>query len=64
MKVKELKKILNKYPDDLPIVLSSDGEGNSFSLLYYLETNNIGDLDNSDVVGNDTDKVLVLYPIR
>ena len=64
MNVKELKKILNKYPDDRLVVLSSDSEGNSFSLLYYLETNNIGDLDNSDVVGNDTDKVLVLYPLR
>lgn len=64
MTVKQLKKIINKYPDDLLVVLSSDSEGNSFSQLYHLETNNIGILNNSDVSGNDTDEALVLYPTR
>ncbi|GEM_PF-4550275 len=34
MKIRELKKILDSYSDETEIVLSKDGEGNSFSPLF------------------------------
>lgn len=34
MNVKELKKALSKYPDDIQVVLSTDEEGNGFSEIY------------------------------
>lgn len=34
MNVGELKDLLNQFTDDTPVILSSDGEGNSFSPLY------------------------------
>lgn len=34
MRVSELKKILGNYSDETEIVLSKDGEGNSFSPLF------------------------------
>jgi hypothetical protein len=37
MKIKELKQILENYPDDLEIVLSKDTEGNEFRPLYPIE---------------------------
>jgi len=37
MKNKELKQILETYPDDLEIVLSKDIEGNEFRPLYLVE---------------------------
>jgi hypothetical protein len=37
MKIKELKQILETYPDDLEIVLSKDIEGNEFRPLYLVE---------------------------
>lgn len=37
MKIKELKTILENYPDDLEIVLSKDIEGNEFRPLYLVE---------------------------
>lgn len=68
MNVGELRKILNKYPVDLPIVLASDSEGNGFSvLLSFSETCIEYDLDNSDVaevLGNEVTSVLVLWPRR
>jgi hypothetical protein len=33
MKVKQLKKLLEKFPDNYEVVISSDGEGNSYSPL-------------------------------
>lgn len=39
MKVKELRKILKNYPDDMIIVMSSDPEGNSFSPLFDTSVN-------------------------
>jgi hypothetical protein len=33
MTVKELRDVLHAYPDGLPVVLSKDSEGNSFSPL-------------------------------
>lgn len=34
MSVKELRKALGRYPDDMQVVLSSDEEGNGFNELY------------------------------
>lgn len=34
MNVKELRKILKHYPDDMLVILSRDEEGNGFSQLY------------------------------
>lgn len=34
MNVKELKEALANYPDDMPVILSSDEEGNGFNQLY------------------------------
>lgn len=34
MNVGELKDLLNQFTDDTPVLLSSDGEGNSYSPLY------------------------------
>jgi len=33
MKIKELKKILKNYDDDMEILMSSDAEGNSYDFL-------------------------------
>ena len=33
MKVKELKKLLENYPDDHDVIMSCDSEGNSYSPL-------------------------------
>ena len=33
MKVKELREILANYPDDHPVIMAKDGEGNNFSPL-------------------------------
>ena len=37
MKIKQLKGILNKYDDNLEVVISSDGEGNSYDILRSIE---------------------------
>lgn len=37
MKIKELKNILEKYDENLEIVLSKDIEGNEFRPLYLVE---------------------------
>lgn len=39
MKVKQLKKLLEKIDDDRIVVLSKDGEGNGFSPLADLDDN-------------------------
>lgn len=36
MKVGQLRVMLEKYPDNFDVILSSDAEGNSFSPLYTL----------------------------
>jgi hypothetical protein len=33
MTVKELRELLAKFPDDLPVIISKDGEGNEHSPL-------------------------------
>lgn len=40
MTVGELKEFLNDYDDDTLVVMSSDGEGNSFSPLYAADLRN------------------------
>lgn len=37
MKVEELKKILEKYPNEMEVLLSIDGEGNEFIPLDTVE---------------------------
>lgn len=72
MTVGELKQALEKVPDDMPVILSSDGEGNSYSplaswsagLLYEAYTTWYGEVHNptdpDDTV--DGDPCLVLWP--
>lgn len=71
MKVKELKQILETYPDDLEIVLSKDIEGNEFRPLYLVEECNGIPRDargGQKILWKDyehltTEKSLVLFPI-
>jgi hypothetical protein len=49
MTVKELIKILKTMPQNADVVMSSDEEGNSFTLLYDVELN-IWDTKKKDMV--------------
>jgi len=73
--VGELKKRLNDYPDDMPIILSKDEEGNSFSPLcengmyiYVPETTFHGEEVHGSVIhGLEEDEcieVVVLWPLN
>lgn len=42
MKVKKLLKLLEKIDPNAEVILSSDSEGNSFSLLAYVSDENAG----------------------
>ena len=37
MTIKELKKFIKDIPDDTVVLLSSDGEGNDFHGLYFVD---------------------------
>ena len=39
MKIKELKELINSLPDDMEIYVASDEEGNDFSKLNYISSN-------------------------
>lgn len=41
MKVKDLKELIKNLPDDMQIVMSSDGEGNSYSPLSGGDYNSV-----------------------
>lgn len=71
MKIKELKEILSKYPDDFEVVMSSDEEGNSFSPLadfgigsYVPETTWGGEVFMGEEVEEEglSENCIVLWP--
>ena len=72
MKIKELLEILNECPDDYEVVMSSDGEGNSYSPLagfdvcqYRPDSTWSGDLVDEDNLEEDeeyTPNSVVLFP--
>ena len=76
MNVKELKEELDKLPDDMMIVMSSDGEGNKHSPLsdiglawYEAHTTWYGDCYNLDedpeeFNQEDCEKVIVFWPVN
>ncbi|MBO0676892.1 hypothetical protein JRC04_05405 [Mycolicibacterium sp. S2-37] len=73
MNVKDLRIILEDQPDDRPIVMSKDGEGNGFSPLYdaspemYLaESTWSGELIHPDDAEDYPDAVdaLTLWPVN
>ena len=71
MNIKELKKILSEYPDDFEVIMSSDGEGNSFSPLadfgigmYIPDTTYSGEIWMGDEIKEEDGKenCIVLWP--
>jgi hypothetical protein len=72
MKWEQLKKILSDVPDDYEVILSSDGEGNSFSPVsdysvgvYFPESSYSGKfLMGEDVEPGVRDNCVVLWPIN
>lgn len=57
-RVRDLKKVLEKLPDDMPVILSRDGEGNGFHpLAGHNDTYRYQELSPSEgeVVGEDHD---------
>lgn len=72
MKIKELKELLETFNDDWEVVLSSDGEGNSYSPLaayclglYEPETTWRGEFTDSDDLENESDtNAIVLWPVN
>jgi hypothetical protein len=50
IKIKELMKILSKYPSDYEIILSKDEEGNAYNPLYSIEE---GYFENSEFHSKD-----------
>jgi hypothetical protein len=70
MKIKDLKKLLEQYPEELEAILSKDEEGNQFSPLFsvqefkYVPKNefygDIADLD--EETGKMSLPALVFYP--
>lgn len=77
--VGDLKALLARFPDDLPIVLAQDPEGNGFGRLsgwseqmvdpddYRPEeiapTPETPDVDEEDAAPSDWQRVLVLWPV-
>lgn len=47
MKAKDLKKLLENVPDDFIIILQKDGEGNGYSPLSDVGSENLGYVPNS-----------------
>lgn len=45
MTVGSLRAALTKFPDDLPVLVSSDEEGNSFEHLYAVEISKYYEID-------------------
>lgn len=43
MNVGELKELLNRLPDDTPIILAADDEGNDFHWLYAYMVGRVGE---------------------
>ena len=78
MKVKELIEILKTCDPELKVVLSSDGEGNSYSPVdgyndkyYYFpesawsgEVLSKEDLEEDEQDYQETDRCVVLYPVN
>lgn len=72
MTIKELMASLNKFPANIEVVMSRDGEGNSFSPLrivrsglYVAENPGTGNVyDADEVVGEDANPVVVLWPMN
>ena len=73
MNVKKLKELINELPDDMEVIMSKDGEGNSFSPLsdhgisvYVPETTWSGEvyhLDDLKENGLENEKKsLILWP--
>ena len=64
MTVGELRKNLEGVPDNLPVVLSRDAEGNGFSLLEDAGTEPIGEIEGvSEAIKETKGEVVVLWPI-
>ena len=60
--VAELIEVLKNYSGDMPVILSSDAEGNDYSLLYEYGS---GTFDPDEVRGSEKTKsfkALVLWP--
>jgi len=69
MKVEYLKELLSLLPDDLNVILSSDGEGNEYSpwsdfeIGYYVpESSWHGECYSEDEPPIDGKKCIILYP--
>lgn len=70
--VKELKDILEKYPDEFKVILSADAEGNSFSpvsevepAMYVDETDWFGYvITGEDLEPGESHDCLVLWPVN
>jgi len=73
VKIKKLKKILNKFKDDDLVVISKDSEGNSFnefddfSEQYFFDKKEKEIFDKGDIEENELDikklfKCIVLWP--
>lgn len=69
MNVKQLRKKLKGLPDDMPILLSSDPEGNDFSDLeaygfefFHRVQGEVELLDDEDSNEYDGTRALVLWP--
>ena len=69
MKVKKLIKLLQAYDPNTEVVMSSDGEGNSYSPLadagqgfYVAESTWSGDLYSEEEKPDDAKEVVCLWP--
>ena len=64
MTVGELRTNLEGVPDNVPVVLSRDAEGNGFSLLEDAGTEPIGETEGvSEAIKETKGEVVVLWPI-
>lgn len=59
--VESLIKELQKMDGKLPVVMSQDPEGNGYSPFYQMDVCNF-DFDNYEIMEEDGDKALVMWP--
>ncbi len=74
MNVGDLRRLLEGHDEDTLVVLSKDAEGNGFSPLdeldepgrhrYFPSSTWAGEVEGADEVGDDGEKVVVLWPVN